>query len=185
MLVQDSLFSEAHTCGAGIDGPYRYDLWRTWNPSPRPSICAWVMLNPSTADASEDDPTIRRCVAYAKTWGYDGLVVRNLFALRATDPRDLLNADDPVGRDNDTWLSTRLHGVDRVVVAWGTGRYPRLAGERWRHVAALLAPLRPVCLRVAKDGQPVHPLYQRADLIPTPWPADGEQPPTPAEETDR
>lgn len=169
--VQDSLFADAETSGAVIDGPYRYDLWRTWNPVEQPSICAWVMLNPSTADASEDDPTIRRCVAYSKAWGYDGLVVRNLFALRATDPRELLTAADPVGPENDLWLSERLADVARVVVAWGTGRYPRLGGERWRHVADLLAPHRPVCLRPAKDGQPVHPLYQRADLTPVPWPS--------------
>lgn len=167
-MSQESLFGDLS--GAVIDGPYRYDLWRTWNPAARPSVCAWVMLNPSTADVTADDPTVRRCIAYARAWGHDGITVRNLFALRATDPRDLLAAADPVGPDNDAWLSARLTGVDRVVVAWGTGRYPNLAGGRWRRVAELLAPHRPVCLRAAADGQPVHPLYQRADLTPIPWP---------------
>uniref|UniRef100_UPI003F491A64 DUF1643 domain-containing protein n=1 Tax=Streptosporangium sp. CA-235898 TaxID=3240073 RepID=UPI003F491A64 len=157
------------TRGATIVGPYRYDLWRTWSLADRPSTCAWVMLNPSTADSDQDDPTIRRVIAYSKAWGHDQLVVRNLFALRARDPRNLLTATDPIGPDNDLWLTTALAGVDRVVVAWGTGRYPRLAGNRWRHVANLLAPLNPVCLRVARDGQPMHPLYQRADATPTPW----------------
>lgn len=163
--------------GAVIDGPYRYDLWRTWNPVDRPSICAWVMLNPSTADANQDDPTIRRCIAYSKTWGFDGLVIRNLFALRARDPRELAQAHDPVGPDNDHWLTTSgLTSATRVVVAWGAGRYPRLAGGRWRHVADLLAPLNPVCLRVARDGQPMHPLYQRATLTPVPWHVEGQTP---------
>ncbi|GAA1005490.1 hypothetical protein Aple_051140 [Acrocarpospora pleiomorpha] len=155
--------------GAVIDGPYRYDLWRTWTTAAHPSTCAWVMLNPSTADHTSDDPTIRRCIAYSRAWGHGALVVRNLFAFRSRNPQELLSADDPVGPDNDLWLTAHLDGVDRVVLAWGTGRYPRLAGDRWRRVAALLAPRNPVCLRTAKDGQPVHPLYQRADLNPIPW----------------
>lgn len=170
MLPAEALFDDT-TRGATVVGPYRYDLWRTWSLADRPSTCAWIMLNPSTADATEDDPTIRRCVAYSKAWGHDQLVVRNLFAFRATDPRELLTAADPVGPDNDLWLTTGLAGVDRVVGAWGTGRYPRLAGERWRHVAALLAPLNPVCLRIGRDGQPMHPLYQRADAVPMSWTA--------------
>lgn len=164
--LQDALF-EDHSRGAVIDGPYRYTLWRMWTFKPEPALCAWVMLNPSTADAYHNDPTIRRCIAYARAWGYDGIVVRNLFALRATQPADLLAVHDPVGPDNDAWLS-RWDSVRRVVVAWGTGRYPNLRG-RWAHVAALLEPLGPVCLRIARDGQPVHPLYQPSGLVPTPW----------------
>ncbi|GAA3550600.1 DUF1643 domain-containing protein [Nonomuraea rosea] len=154
--------------GAVIDGPYRYTLWRTWTLRPEPALCAWVMLNPSTADAAQDDPTIRRCVAYARSWGYDGIVVRNLFALRATDPAGLATAAEPVGPGNDEWLSGRWDGVRRVVVAWGTGRWPRLH-NRCERVAALLEPLDPLCLRAGRDGQPVHPLYQPADLLPSPW----------------
>lgn len=167
MTTQPELFATPTTSGAHIDGPYRYTLWRTWANHQQPAICAWVMLNPSTADASDDDPTIRRCIGYSRRWGYDGLVVRNLFALRATDPRELHAAADPVGPANDHWL-TRWDRVARLVVAWGTGRHPRIA-DRWRHAAALLAPHRPVCLRTARDGQPVHPLYQPGDLDPQPW----------------
>jgi hypothetical protein len=167
-LHQDALFAD-NTSGAVIDGPYRYSLWRTWGDRPDPALCGWVMLNPSTADASDDDPTIRRCVGYARRWGFDGIVVRNLFALRATDPRELLAATDPVGPDNDAWLSDRWDGVGRVVVAWGTGRYPRLCDGRWKQVAALLEPMQPVCLRVGAGGQPVHPLYQPSRLLPSPW----------------
>lgn len=167
MLLQDALFDD-DASGAVIDGPYRYTLWRTWRRRPDPALCAWVMLNPSTANATEDDPTIRRCRTYARRWGYDGIVVRNLFALRATNPAALLDADDPVGPDNDEWLAGRWDGVSRIVVAWGSGRYPRLCG-RWEHVAALLQPFQPVCLRPARDGQPVHPLYQPGDLTPSRW----------------
>ncbi|MFI6513627.1 DUF1643 domain-containing protein [Streptosporangium sp. NPDC050855] len=168
--------------GAVIDGPYRYDLWRTWNTAAQPSICAWVMLNPSTADADQDDPTIRRCRAFSKAWGFDGMVVRNLFAFRAANPQELLTADDPIGPDNDLWIG-RLNGMTRIVVAWGTGCYPRLAGERWRQVAARLAPLHPMCLRTGRDGQPVHPLYQRADLDPTPWRPGPTATPTPGHQS--
>jgi hypothetical protein len=166
--LQDSLFGDMDTSGAVIDGPYRYDLWRTWHAVPELAICAWVMLNPSTADCTMDDATVRRCVAYSRRWGFQGMVIRNLFALRSRDPRGLLAADDPVGPDNDLWLTERLTGVHRVVVAWGTGRIPSLGG-RWRHVAEMLADRHPVCLRTARDGQPVHPLYQRADLTPVRW----------------
>ncbi|WP_229803464.1 DUF1643 domain-containing protein [Planobispora rosea] len=156
---------------AVIDGPYRYDLRRIWDAGRTPTICAWVMLNPSRADENTDDPTVRRYIAYAQRWGFGGIVVRNLFALRATDPAALLSADDPIGPDNDAWLSERLAGVACVVVAWGCGRYPRLAEERWRRVAQLLAGHRLLCLRTGRDGQPVHPLYQPAGLVPRPWTA--------------
>ncbi|MFB4275778.1 DUF1643 domain-containing protein [Nonomuraea sp. MTCD27] len=165
-LAQEPLFADDTASGAVIDGPYRYTLWRTWDG--RLPVCGWVMLNPSTADACADDPTIRRCVGFARRWGFGGIVVRNLFAFRATSPRQLLDAADPVGPDNEEWLS-RWDGVTGVVAAWGTGRWPRLAGDRWRRAAALLAPLGPVCLRAARDGQPVHPLYQPAHLEPIPW----------------
>src|SRR5262245_19133112 len=80
-------------------GLYRYWLTRTWDNSLR-RVC-WVMLNPSTADAEQDDPTIRRCVGFARSWGAGGIIVVNLFAFRASDPKALLRAADPVGPDND------------------------------------------------------------------------------------
>jgi len=170
----DSLFEVPAAVEGGREGDatlspdrcYRYDLWRVWDASK--ARCGWVMLNPPTADEVRLDATLRRVKTFSTDWGYGGFVVRNLFALRATDPRELLVADDPVGPDNDEWLTGRWDGVGRVVVGWGTGRYPRL-GDRWRHVAALLAPMQPLCLRLAKDGMPVHPLYQRADVVPHVW----------------
>jgi hypothetical protein len=150
------------------DRRYRYNLWRTWDDTL--PVCGWVMLNPSTADETKLDPTLRRVRDYCCRWGFGGFVVRNLFALRATDPRELVKAADRVGPENDAWLHSLTVEVDRVVVGWGTGRYPRLGKpERWAQVAAILSPARPVCLSLAKDGQPCHPLYQRADAEPFTW----------------
>jgi len=148
------------------DRRYRYYLRRTFDDTL--PICGVVMLNPSTADETKLDPTLRRVLGYCRRWGFGGFRIANLFALRATDPRELLTADDPVGPDNDAWLRSLITEVDRVVVGWGTGRYPRI-GNRWERVAEILAPAKPVCLATAKDGQPCHPLYQRADLTPVAW----------------
>jgi hypothetical protein len=148
------------------DRRYRYNLWRTWDDTL--PVCGWVMLNPSTADETKLDRTLWRVRGYCCRWGFGGFVIQNLFAFRATDPRELLTADDRVGPENDVWLHRLTTGVDRVVVGWGTGRYPRL-GNRSALVAEMLAPAHPVCLATAKDGQPCHPLYQRADAEPFSW----------------
>lgn len=106
-------------------GTYRYGLWRRWAPLDL-SPLNWAMfigLNPSTADGSEDDPTIRRCVAYAKMWGYRGLLMANLFAFRATEPADMLRAADPVGPSNDSALMGYARMARIAVAAWG---------QRWR-----------------------------------------------------
>lgn len=147
---------------------YRYNLWRIWGRRLRPKLCGWVMLNPSTGDETTLDPTLRRCVGYSRDWGFDGMVVRNLFAWRATAPGELLGVSDPVGQENDVWLTSRWDGVCRVVVAWGAGRHPRIGGRDSR-VAGLLAPMRPMCLRVGRYGDPLHPLYQPRGLSPVPW----------------
>jgi hypothetical protein len=95
---------------------YRYRLWRRWSDGP---VVNFVMLNPSTADAEQDDPTVRRCVGFAKSWGAGGLVVTNLYALRSTDPKALWTADDPVGPENAFHLGSGALGADTVVCAWG------------------------------------------------------------------
>jgi hypothetical protein len=148
------------------DRRYRYNLWRTWDDTL--PVCGWVMLNPSTADETKLDPTLRRVRDFCCRWGFGGFTIRNLFALRATDPRELRTAGDRVGLENDAWLKSLTIEVDRIVVGWGTGRYPRIE-KRWERVAEILAPAHPVCLATAKDGQPCHPLYQRADLTPVAW----------------
>ncbi len=136
------------------DRVYRYSLVRRWGDG---DVVRWVMLNPSTASATEDDPTIRRCMGFARAWGYDGIVVHNLYALRATDPRALRTHPDPVGPVNDSYIAGwRVP----TVCAWGahadTGRAGR-AGE----VLALLrrTDVTPMCLGRTKAGHPRHPLY--------------------------
>lgn len=142
-------------------GIYRYRLERQWD-SGLPKV-AFVMLNPSTADADQDDPTIRRCINFAKSWGYGGLVVGNLFALRSTDPKALYNHDAPVGPENDAYL-TRIAGeCHQVVAAWGThGAF----GERGAEVAKMLNGHNLTALKLTVAGFPGHPLYIAASTQP-------------------
>lgn len=149
------------------DGAYRYDLTRTWADRSRPGahsrldrLALWVMLNPSTADAEADDPTIRRVVGFTRREGLDGFAVVNLFALRASDPRALLRHPDPHGPENDSTIDRWLADprVTLVVFAWGsTGNGTHLAA------AAGWYGHRTMCLGVTKDGRPRHPLYVRSD----------------------
>ncbi len=147
-------------------GRYRYALWRRWHSDGAVPSSLWpvfVMLNPSTADARMDDATIRKVRAYCTAWGYFQVLVVNLFAWRATDPRDLKLALDPVGPDNDAWLSRAASDADLVLCAWGTK-----GGDRALEVRDLLsAPLE--VLKLTKDGHPAHPLYLRGDLTPAAW----------------
>ena len=143
-------------------GTYRYRLTRIWDES-KP-VMAWVMLNPSTADGSTDDPTIRRCINFAKAWGYGGITVVNLYALRATDPKQLWQHQDPVGPDNDAELAKVAEQFPLVVLAWGSNAKP----ERTTVVLRILSRARGLCtvLGWTKGGEPRHPLYVRADTGP-------------------
>lgn len=139
---------------------YRYRLGRTWDETLRPAV--FVMLNPSTADAARDDPTIRRCVGFAKSWGCGGIVVVNLYGWRSADSRALRAAADPVGPDNDRHIRAAAEQGHPVVAAWGSVGKPE---SRVRRVRELLAEVGvPVkCLGLTKFGGPRHPLYVRAD----------------------
>lgn len=147
-------------------GTYRYTLDRVWDR--RRPRALFVMLNPSTADAREDDPTIVRCKSRAERAGCGGLTVVNLFALRATKPGVLATHPDPVGPDNDAWITVALSDDPSVIVAaWGA--YPPAAGRRaeiradvrvTRVLQILAAHDVPVkCLGTTKEGHPRHPLY--------------------------
>ncbi len=122
----------------------------------------FVGLNPSTADENIDDPTLIRCINYAKLWGYGGVCMANLFAFRATDPNVMKAAKDPVGKNNNDWLNKLANDAALVVAAWGNdGSYL----ERSKEVREFLPNV--YCLKVNKSGEPAHPLYQKADLLPT------------------
>lgn len=148
-------------------GTWRYQLQRTWNDDA--PLMVFVMLNPSTADASTDDATLRACLRQARAKGFGRLRVLNLFALRATDPALLASATDPVGPHNEAALHDGLSGLhpdDRVVCAWGNGGHLRgrglaVAGQLRARGLALHH------LGLTAAGQPRHPLYvpQRQPVV--------------------
>ncbi|MFN0132735.1 MAG: DUF1643 domain-containing protein [Phycisphaerales bacterium] len=131
---------------------YRYQLTRTWD-GELPTV-AFVGLNPSTADATLDDPTVRRCIGFARDWGFGALVLVNLFALRSTEPSKLYSAREPVGPENDRWLRLAEVNAATMVAAWGA--HGGLLG-RDQVVRGLIPTLK--CLGRTRDGHPRHPLY--------------------------
>lgn len=145
-------------------GQYRYRLDRSWGYGPR---IVWMMLNPSTADAEQDDPTIRRVIRFSRDWGYDACTVLNVYAYRATKPADLFKAANKRGPDWLTHFEQATSGQVPLVAAWGVH-----AGDEGRALARTLtndARLGPVlCLGKTKGGHPRHPLYVRADTRPIP-----------------
>lgn len=155
------------------DGLYRWSLHREWrdlsDQAQGPRWVTFVMLNPSTADGATDDPTIRRCIGFARSWGATGLAVVNLYAFRATSPADLWRAPDPVGPQNDEFLAT-FFGMAAsyrypIIAAWGAHARP----DRVAQVLQIPGAERLQALGVTKAGAPRHPLYLRADVRPTPW----------------
>lgn len=147
-------------------GKYRYELWRVWDNSK--SRVTFIMLNPSIANENIDDPTIRRCIGFAKYWGYGGIHVCNLFAYRSTDPKELLKVEDPIGPLNKSHITSCSYLSDIVIFAWGNGNI----------VSKLMAknkeyqPLEDVYskkanyIELSKDGVPKHPLYLKKDNKP-------------------
>ena len=152
---------------------YRYLLTRTIGAGS--DRLAFVLLNPSTADAMRNDPTIRRCIGYAQRWGFGRLEIVNIFAFRTTYPRELFAEDDPVGPGNDAWIRRVCRRADRVVAAWG-GHGTRL--DRSTRIGVLLDGVEAWCLGTTAAGEPKHPLYLRADL-----PLVRYEPTTPAHST--
>ena len=150
--------------GACFDasGLYRYRLWRDWLVPPRPSRrILWILLNPSTADEVVLDPTIRRCAGFSRAWGFTGLEVVNLFALRSTDPGGLRRVEDPIGPGNDTAIAAALGDCHAAVAGWGAHPLAATRAPVVREMArALRRPL--FCLGVTRCGQPRHPLYLAA-----------------------
>ncbi len=155
-------------------GKYRYALGRNWDNGGQ-GILGFMMLNPSTADALEDDPTIRKCTHYAKTWGYAGLVVVNMFAYRATEPRVLRQLGDwhtAIGPENDQHIEQQLKRCWKLICAWGSNAAHfsvRDLGVRCQLRKQQLLGLTVQALKLTKDGHPAHPLYLPNNIVPQEW----------------
>lgn len=142
------------------DGRYRYRLWREWDESLARVV--FVMLNPSTADAKKDDPTIRRCIGFARLWDYGRIDVVNLFGYRATKPRDLRLVPDPIGPENETAIVDAISGSPLVIAAWGNlvQKVPPLL------LGMMLRRCNLFCLGTTLQGSPRHPLYVKKSTRP-------------------
>lgn len=144
------------------DRKYRYVLTRMWDET-KPTV-VFIGLNPSTADEKTDDPTIRKCIGYARRWGYGQLIMVNLFAFRSTDPSLLKKAEDPVGSDNDSHIQKYVYESDLVIACWGNQL--KLL-NRDKNLTDMVPNL--FCLQRNKNGTPHHPLYLSKDITPVPY----------------
>lgn len=150
-------------------GRYRYRLGRRWE-IPKGATggsIGFVMLNPSTADETLDDPTIRRLRGFSTAWGYNAFTVCNVYALRATDPKVLRSHPDPVGFENHLYLRQLAHSKATIVVAWGA----HAAADDVARTYQILTegPAQIMCLGTNMDGSPKHPLYLAANTQLQPW----------------
>lgn len=140
-------------------GKYRYCLSRIWNK--KLPVGMFIGLNPSTADETENDPTVRRCIAFAESWGWGGFYLCNLFAFRATDPTVMKQESHPVGPVNNLWLKKVSLKASLVIAIWGNhGTF------NGRSSAARKLFPKIHCLKQNKTGEPTHPLYLKGTLRP-------------------
>jgi hypothetical protein len=151
------------------DEKYRYILERIWDSTGKRIL--FIMLNPSTADAKKNDPTVKRCCDYAKKWGYGSIVVCNLFAYRSTYPEALVTVENPVGEHNMEYIGKAMGVADKIVAAWGNNVLPNF---HMHTVYSVVEKAREMgkdiyCLGTNDNGQPVHPLYQKGDITPIVW----------------
>lgn len=154
-MNRDALLSEC--------GTYRYLLQRSWDVQLQ-AVC-FIMLNPSTADATQDDPTIRRCLGFAQRLGFGQLEVVNLFALRATQPAALKIHTDPIGAENDEQIIAAAKVCHMTICAWGV--HGSLNGRNGIVLKMLRSNnIQPCALRLSKHGHPAHPLYLPYELQP-------------------
>ena len=152
-MIKDAIISEC--------GKYRYRLTRRWEPDGK--VVNFIMLNPSKADAIKGDPTITRCINFAKSWGYSALVVTNLFAWRATKPKDLkpLTLSAAIGPENDHYISNNAVLAHQVVFAWGANP-TRGRSQQVMEIIRKLG-ITPKVIRLTSKGAPEHPLRLPAD----------------------
>lgn len=153
-----------------IDERYRYLLYRRWNllfAAESPRMAAFIGLNPSVADASRNDPTITRCINFAKSWGYDGMYMLNGRAFIATKPADMKRADDPIGPHNADYLTRYTDLAKITVCCWGAnikGVSKEFMRELWGNIAGPTH-----CLGLSQAGHPLHPLMLKATTEPQPY----------------
>lgn len=147
------------------DRRHRYALWRSWptgfapiDPVRANQYVLWICLNPSTADETTNDATMRRCISFSKEWGFGAMCMANLFAYRALHPDEMRQYVDPVGKQNDYWLRTLAAGAGLVVAGWGNDGTFKNRDEK---VSALLAEqgIEMQALGFTMSGHPLHPLY--------------------------
>lgn len=141
---------------------WRYSLWRLWREDALELAAtqnfrrcvAFIGLNPSTADEEQNDPTVRRCIGFAKDWGFGGLLMLNLYGFRATDPRVMKRFSEPVGPETDHWLAFYAARVGRIVACFGSHAAPARVAELKRVINRRMD-----CLGTTISGMPKHPLY--------------------------
>jgi hypothetical protein len=141
-------------------GTYRYTLRRRWEPALfARGFVLWIMLNPSTADAVDDDATIRKCIGFTQRWKYGWLEVANLFALRSRNPAALAATDYPIGPENDAHLARLINEASVVMVGWGDSGPAKLTAARAEHIRQLVVLTKKVawCLGKTATGAPKHP----------------------------
>ncbi len=167
MITREFLKGDAQSSATYSDDElYRYQLTRVW--APGAGRVSFVMLNPSTATERQNDPTVERCERRARALGFGAFRVVNIFAWRATDPRDMRAASDPVGPENDAAIVEAARWADRVICAWGT--HGAHLGRGAAVEALLRETGRPLFhLGLSKAGHPRHPLYIAYAQEPQPW----------------
>lgn len=154
--IAGAIFNESRT--------HRYTLWRTWGI--KTNRVLFIMLNPSTADEVVLDPTIKKCIKFAKQWGFGGIDICNLFALRSTNPKLLYTHENPIGDDNDQWITTTATLAKQIIVAWG--KHGKLL-NRSECVYNLLKNYQLFSLNNNNDNSPEHPLYVPFSNEPKLW----------------
>jgi len=171
-MIQETKFSPCRK--------YRYTLWREWQPefrfasitedpdATKDGFVMFIGLNPSTADEIQDDPTIRRCVDFAKSWGYTSMCMTNLFAYRATMPEEMKLQIEPIGAENDGTVKRLAREACLIVAAWGTHGKHMDRQERVKHWFASQN-IQMHHLGLNSDGTPKHPLYLRKTTEPLTW----------------
>lgn len=155
---------------------YRYTLFRKWDPvtdmfapPEQKGFVQFLCLNPSTADEVVNDPTVARCIRYARVWGYEGMCMTNAFAWRDTDPAKMKAAAEPIGRDNNNWIAEVALKASLIICAWGEHALHLNRAQTVKEILVENARAKLHFLKLNSSGEPGHPLYLSASLTPKPY----------------